>query len=578
MKLIEALEIVRRSASAPSCSRVFLACGFTPLHLQTFLSAELFLAAPDKRVEFQTGLFGDLAGSLERLNSGGVQHLAVVVEWSDIDPRLGARSLGGWRLSQMPSIIETAQRFLARLQRAIISASAEIPTVVSPPSLPLPPMFTCPRTAVSSHEAQLRSAVASFIERLAKEPGVSVVNAQYLDDLSPLASRYDLKAELSSGFPYTLLHASAVGKVLADLIRRRVPKKGLITDLDDTTWIGILGDDGIEGISWDLEHHSQVHGLYQQVLASLASSGVLLAVASKNDPSAVRAAFKKTNLLLTEDDIFPLETHWGLKSESVARILKAWNVGADSVVFIDDSPMELAEVRAAFPEMECIGFPKGDDQAVWEMLKRLRDFFGKSAPTEEDLLRTVSIRQAESWRQIDSLPEGGADDFLKAADAHIVFHENASPLDRRALELVNKTNQFNLNGRRFSEVGWRDLFNDPTAFLATASYTDRFGPLGKIAVIAGRSSGRTVHVDTWVMSCRAFSRRIEHQCLRHLFEAFGADDIVFDYEATPRNGPLQEFLTTLLAAPPAAGVRLSKSEFLSKLPPLFHVVEESVSV
>jgi FkbH-like protein len=557
---------------------MFLACGFTPLHLQTFLAAELFLAAPEKRVEVQTGLFGDLAGSLERLNPAAIEHLVVLIEWSDIDPRLGARSLGGWRLSQMPSIIETAQRSLARLQRTILSVSAKTPTVVSAPSLPLPPMFTCARTAVSSHEAQLRSAVASFIEQLAKEPGVSVVNAQYLDELSPLAGRYDLKAELSSGFPYTLLHAGAVGKVLVDLIHRRAPKKGLITDLDDTAWIGILGDDGIEGISWDLEHHSQVHGLYQQVLASLASSGVLLAVASKNDPSAVRAAFKKRNLVLTEDDIFPLETNWGPKSESIARILKTWNVGADSVVFIDDSPMELAEVRTAFPEIECIGFPKGDDQAAWEMLKRLRDLFGKSAPTEEDLLRTSSIRQAESWREIDSLPEDGADDFLKAADAHIVFHANGGPADRRAFELVNKTNQFNLNGRRLTEGEWRDLFNDPKAFLVTASYTDKFGPLGKIAVIAGRRSGRAVHVDTWVMSCRAFSRRIEHQCLRYLFEAFVADDIVFDYDSTTRNGPLREFLTTLLATPPAAGARLSKSEFLSKLPPLFHVVEESVNV
>src|SRR5262249_11615684 len=223
----------------------------------------------------------------------------------------------------------------------------------------------------------------------------------------------------SSGFAYSLQHAVAVAKVFAEVIRRRAPKKGLITDLDDTVWIGILGDDGIEGISWDLEHQSQIHGIYQQVLASLASSGVLIGVASKNDPSAVRAAFAQNNLLVTEDDIFPMETNWGRKSESVARILKTWNVGADAVVFIDDNPMELAEVRAAFPEMECIGFPKGDERAAWEMFKHLRDVFGKSAPTEEDLLRTASIRQAESWRQIDNLPVSGADDFLKAAGAHI---------------------------------------------------------------------------------------------------------------------------------------------------------------
>src|SRR5262249_13341973 len=163
-----------------------------------------------------------------------------------------------------------AHESLGRLQRAIVAASAKIPTVVCPPSLPLPPMFTCPRTTTSSHEAQLRSAVAQFLEQLAREPGVSIVNTQYLDELSPVAARYDLKAELSSGFAYSLQHAVAVAKVFAEVIRRRAPKKGLITDLDDTVWIGILGDDGIEGISWDLEHQSQIHGIYHQVLPSLA--------------------------------------------------------------------------------------------------------------------------------------------------------------------------------------------------------------------------------------------------------------------------------------------------------------------
>ena len=578
MKLIEALEIVRRSGSAASSSRIFLACGITPLHLQTFLAAELFLAEPSKRIEMRTGLFGDLAGNLERFNADGVDHLAVALEWSDIDPRLGSRSLGGWRESQMPSIVETSQMSLARLKHAIVAASAKVPTVVSPPSLPLPPMFTCPRTVMSSYEGQLRSAVASFIEQLANEPGVSVVNAQYVDERSPLLSRYDLKAELSSGFPYSLQHAAVVGKAFADLIRLSAPKKGLITDLDDTLWKGILGDDGIEGISWDLEHHSQIHGMYQQVLASLASAGVLVAVASKNDAPVVQEAFKKRNLLLSEGDIYPNEAHWGRKSESVARILKTWNVGADSVVFVDDSPMELAEVRSAFPHLECIAFPKGDDQAVWEMLKRLRDLFGKSPATEEDKLRATSIRQAESWREMGSFPEADADNFLKTADAHITFHANAGSSDRRAFELVNKTNQFNLNGRRFSEGEWRELLKAPTAFLVTASYTDRFGPLGKIAVIAGRTSGRTMHIDTWVMSCRAFSRRIEQQCLRHLFETFGADDIVFDYVPTPRNGPLREFLVGLVESPLMPELRLSKSHFLAKMPPLFHVVEESVHV
>jgi FkbH-like protein len=578
MKLIEALEVMKGVESEATRLRILLACGFTPLHLQNFLSAELLIRTPNKRPEIERGLFGDLAGTIERLEPRGIENLVVVIEWSDIDPRLAARSLGGWRVSQMASIIDSAHGSIARLQRAIARASAQIPTVVCPPSLPLPPMFTTQRTEESSPEAQLRCALASFVENLSQQSRLCVVNTQYLDEMSPLAGRYDVKSDLSSGFPYTLQHASAVAKILADVIHPCPPKKGLITDLDDTLWAGILGDDGAEGISWDLEHKSQMHGLYQQVLASLASAGVLVGVASKNDPSAVRSVFEKRNLPLTQRDIFPLETHWSRKPDSVARILKIWNISADSVVFVDDSPMEVAEVQTAFPDMECIVFPKRDYQAIWELLRHLRDSFGRSAQTGEDVLRTASIRQAEIWRELDSSSENLADDFLKSADSHIVFHTSEPAADQRAFELVNKTNQFNLNGKRFSEGEWRNLLSDPAAFLVTASYKDKFGPLGKIAVIIGKSYPAKVYINSWVMSCRAFSRRIEYRCLQYIFDALGADEIVFDYEATPRNTPLQEFLAALSANTPVPGIGISKRQFLARVPRLFHVVEEDVHV
>jgi predicted enzyme involved in methoxymalonyl-ACP biosynthesis len=106
----------------------------------------------------------------------------------------------------------------------------------------------------------------------------------------------------------------------------------------------------------------------------------------------------------------------------------------------------------------------------------------------------------------------------------------------------------------------------------------KYGPLGKIAVILGRTSGRKLDVRAWVMSCRAFSRRIEYQCLQHLFDAFGVEEIVFDYKATPRNGPLQEVFSRLLGSPAAPGVSLSREQFLGCVPALFHRVEGTINV
>jgi FkbH-like protein len=573
VKLIDALEVLKCSVvgDAP-VSKVYLACGFTPLHLQTFLAAELRLRFPRHRVLIDTGLFGDLIGNIQRLESSGIDALTVVVEWEDLDSRLGVRRLGGWRPSKLSEIAECAEQAATSLRRVIREVSRFVPTFVCMPTLPLPPLFWTPPDRAAFLELRLHQTIASFATSLS-EHGIYVANAQLLSEVSPKGQRFDLKSDVITGFPYSLAHASALAGLLAGLIDNQPRKKGLITDLDDTLWAGILGEDGVNGISWHLERGTHMHGLYQQFTASLAGAGVLVGVASKNDPALVQQAFRRSDLLISRSDIFPFEVHWSCKSKSVKRILDTWNVGPDSVVFIDDSPLEVAEVKAAFPELECIVFPKSDYQGIWDLLKDLRGSFGKALLTEEDALRLHSIRNASTWR--DSIPSAvySSDDFLKAAEASMSFSVTRESGDARAFELVNKTNQFNLNGKRLSESEWLSFFRDPTAFLLAVSYEDKYGSLGKIAVLMGSSKDRQIRVHTWVMSCRAFSRRVEHQCLRYLFEDLGADTIIFDFQQTPRNGPIQQFFAALLESQPAKGLCLSRELFSKNVPPLFHHIK-----
>ena len=579
MKLIDALELLKRPVSnTASDLKIFLACGFTPLHLETFLAAHLRILFPDHRIGITTGLFGDLIGNVIRLKPSSVSSLVVVIEWGDLDPRLAIRNLGGWRPPNLHDICDSASQAAARLEQALLQASRLVPTVVCTPTLPLPPMVWTPPAQASTFEMQLRRTVASLAASLSQHANIRIANAQVLDETSPPGGRFDVNSEAMTGFPYRLLHASVLAELLATLIHNRPPKKGLITDLDDTLWAGILGEDGVDRISWDLDRQTHMHGLYQQFMASLAGAGILIAVASKNDPAAVDRAFDRKDLLISRNEIFPFEIHWSCKSQSVQRILSIWNVSADSVVFVDDSPMEVAEVKAAFPSMECIVFPKGDNQAIWDLLKYLRSAFGKPFLTEDDSLRLRSIQSASAWRNATRSNVNPSDSFLKAAGASIVLACGRQSEDVRALELVNKTNQFNLNGKRFSESEWLNFFGDPAAFLLTVSYEDKYGLLGKIAVILGKATGRKVTVNVWAMSCRAFSRRIEHQCLKYLLEKFGPDEIIFDYEATPRNGPLQDFFKELLGVPPVPGMSIPKELITMNLPKLFHRVTEVVNV
>jgi len=549
---------------------VLLACGFTPLHLQNYLAAHLQQNLNNRRVQIVSGLYGDLAGTLENVAEAAPQACAVVLEWADLDSRLGYRKLGGWGQCVTGSILESAQAMLQRIEAAIRPLPSTIPVAVSLPSLPLPPGFHTTGWQASSTEVALEEAVAHFAKRISEHPAVRLVNRQRLDAVSSPQARYDLRSDIHTGFPYTLSHADALGAALASLLQSPQPKKGLITDLDDTLWLGLVGEDGHQSVTWEATTKGHLHGLFQQMLSALAAHGVLVAIASKNSPEIAEKALARPDLLIPREKIFPIEIHWEPKSESVARILNTWNLSADSIVFVDDSPMELAEVRAAHPGIECLLFPKADYTQGLAFLRRLRDLFGKAHLSEEDSFRLDSIRQAPQFDTAAS-----AEGFLERAEAVVTMHYDPPASDTRVVELVNKTNQFNLNGIRYTEAEWQEALRQPRSFCAAVSYRDKFGPLGKIAVIRGKEEGKRLAIATWVMSCRAFSRRIEYQSLLQIFRKFSPGEIVFEYRATGRNAPIQAFLTQVLEQPPAPDIRLTFDQFEARRPKLYHKVIEN---
>ena len=570
MKLSEALSIVGSVPADTPEFPVLLACGFTPLHLQSYLAAHLQQAVHNRRVQIATGLYGDLAGTLENLGEAGAHACAVVVEWADLDARLGYRKLGGWGQRVVASTLESAEAMLQRIEAAIRALPRSFPVALSLPSLPLPPGFHTTAWQASPAEVALEEAVANFAKRISGRPSIRIVNRQRLDAVSAPQARYDLRSDIHTGFPYTLAHADALGSALAALLQPPQPKKGLITDLDDTLWLGLVGEDGHESLTWEATTKGHLHGLFQQMLHALADHGVLLAIASKNGPGIAAKALDRPDLLIPREKIFPVEVHWEPKSESVARILRVWNVDAASVVFVDDSPMELEEVRAAHPGIECLLFPKADYVQGLAFLERLRDLFGKAHLSEEDSLRQESIRQAP---QLDT--GASADSFLQRAEAVVTMHYDPPASDARVVELVNKTNQFNLNGIRYTEAEWQEALRQPRSFCAAVSYRDKFGPLGKIAVIRGKEEGKRLAIGTWVMSCRAFSRRIEYQSLFQIFRKFSPGEIVFEYRATGKNAPIQAFLTQVLEQPPAPDIRLTFDQFEARRPKLYHKVVEN---
>src|SRR5215831_13477738 len=177
MKLLEALEILKRPVVAAGSAReISLLCGFTPLHLKTFLEAHLRTHFPTNRIEIKTGLYGDLAGNLERLEKTGGSETCIVVEWGDLDPRLGIRSLGSWRTADIPEIVESARRQSERLIYLVRRAAEFVPLYVSSPTIPLPPIFITRAAQAHKDECKLREIASCFSAALCASRQVKVIS------------------------------------------------------------------------------------------------------------------------------------------------------------------------------------------------------------------------------------------------------------------------------------------------------------------------------------------------------------------------------------------------------------------
>jgi FkbH-like protein len=531
----------------------------------------------DEAADLKTGLYGDLEGTLVAAAGSESEAAAVVIEWSDLDSRLGLRSTGGWGLSVQRDILANCRDRFARLLGGLEALASRIPVALAAPTLPIPFLGHSAGWQIGQNELELERQLATFLADAAKLVRVSILNPVRLDKLSPVASRLDPLMELKAGFPYSLGHASVLAGQIVETLFPPSPMKGLITDLDETLWSGIVGEVGAGAVSWSLSEHSQNHGLYQQLLRHLSEMGVLLAIASKNELAVVEEALRRGDLYVPAKAFYPVRANWAPKSHSIGEILRVWNIGAESVVFVDDDVMELDEVRTAFPSMTCLQFPKKHPAKTLGLFEELRDLFGKPAVNLEDTLRQASIQAREAFNEAAERADSG--EFVRGLHGRVTFDTRKNVANQRLLELINKTNQFNLNGVRLSEGEWMRHLADEGSFVVGVAYEDRFGPLGTIGVMAGRQAGGRFEVTSWVLSCRAFSRKIEHHTLEFVFRQLNPTAVRLAFRPTERNQPLQQFLKSIsLDEDGDGGMLLSREQFYSHLDDLPHEVRVQENV
>ena len=349
---------------------------------------------------------------------------------------------------------------------------------------------------------------------------------------------FALGAYFSSGCPIGGAWLGRVGIAAIEALATAPssPAKVLVTDLDNTLWAGVIAEDGPEGIRFGPEGAGYRHFAYQTLLARLRREGTILAAVSRNDPAVVLPPLRSGQMPLHEDDFVATIASYHAKSAQIRELATQLNLGLDAFVFVDDNPVEREEVRQALPAVRCLPFPTTDEELP-AALDRLAELFAREALTEEDRERTALYRRRMDGLAPSDASGGDLTRFLTDLQMRLRMHDRSKGDRTRAVQLINKTNQFNANGRRWTEEEVATILARGGR-LYGASLADRSGEHGEVIACLIDADGT---VEAFVMSCRVFQRRAESAFLASLASR-GIHPSTIRHAATERNEPFRQFL------------------------------------
>jgi FkbH-like protein len=410
---------------------------------------------------------------------------------------------------------------------------------------------------IGSNEQRLPGSQAGFIARLgeafraiADAEGVDLLALDARIAIDGLAAWHDPALWHRAKQEVSPAAAPMYGELALRLIAARLGRsaKCLVLDLDHTLWGGVIGDDGLDGIVLGQGSAlGEAHVAFQTYARELARRGVILAVCSKNDEAVALEVFERhPEMVLRRADIASFVANWGDKAGNIRAIAHELNIGLDALVFVDDNPFERALVRAELP---MVAVPEvTDDPASFARTLADAGYFEALWITEDDLARTA---QYQGNRAREALRANATDlaAYLRGLEMRLLWRRFDATGLQRIVQLINKTNQFNLTTRRYDEAEVRAVMQDPRAFGLQVRLLDRFGDNGIIAILIGRLDGAAdLLIDTWLMSCRVLGRQVEPASLNLIAaeaQRLGARRLIGEYLPTAKNAMVKDHYTKL---------------------------------
>lgn len=376
----------------------------------------------------------------------------------------------------------------------------------------------------------------------------------FICDLCSLQSRLgsmqmcDSRFHINADMPISLEALPALAAQTVDIIlaiEGRI-KKALVLDLDNTLWGGVIGDDGLAGIQIGDLGVGKAFTELQLWAQQLKQRGILLAVCSKNEESTAMEPFRShPDMVLRLDDFAMFVANWNTKVDNIRHIQKVLNIGMDSLVFLDDNPVERDIVRQHVPGICVPELPS--DPAEYVPYLRGLNLFETASYTEEDAQRTRQY-QEEAQRSQFLTTFTDEDSYLASLEMLCRverFNEFSLP---RVAQLTQRSNQFNLRTVRYTEDELRTIGANPDYLTFSFSLRDRFGDNGLISVVILKTEPTGMFIDTWLMSCRVLKRGMEQFVLNEITLAAknaGASALIGQYVPTPKNKMVKDHYSSL---------------------------------
>lgn len=529
-------ELTRRAGS--ETRRIGIATTFTsePL-VEQFPAVGELLA--DTRYEIQQAPYGQLMQEL--VNPVSMLHA------TDLDCKLVFIRLADWlREKRHGSPERTGEAaFLEQMCGETIEAFRAFAERNSTPTI----VLLCPSEDEIDELAQLYARLERNLhDEISVLTGIDVVLVEeaYHETygIADKTGIFDSLRNEIAHVPYTSEYFSMLATAAArEIFHSYVPrKKVVVVDCDNTLWSGVVGEVGSQGVVFE-----QAHLALQRKLVSLMESGVLVCLCSKNEESDVWSVFEqRDDFLLKREHIVAAMINWQAKSQNMRTLAEKLNLGIDSFLFLDDNPVECAEVRARCPEVLTLQWPADEPTKCLALLRHTWEFDERGS-TKEDAKRTEMYQQEfERQSAIDS--SGDFAEFLAGLELNVDFRTLDEADLERASQLTLRTNQFNSTTIRRDESQVREISAADAGHVWTVRVSDKYGDYGLVGIIIGQQADGILHVDSFLLSCRVLGRGVEYEILSKLGEhalAEGLNEVWMHYVPSKKNEPLRAFFDSV---------------------------------